>query len=180
MDTAWSITEFDLTNLNLRRRTSLREALRGLATTILIFIIGGIGIWAWNSLGLSIGPKSAHPWIVGPVVLTVASLMIVGMIDSTREKMGLETAANVSGRSTLDHIIADQPDPIGPDLGVSASEFLHTTNAILSGLKTRSRRFSVGSVLSSRSAREKTSSHGSAPLALIATIPCGKRKRRAG
>jgi hypothetical protein len=59
--------------------------------------------------------------------------MIVGMIDSVREKMGLETAANISGRSTLGQVFAEQPDLIEPALGVSTSHVLHATDAILSG-----------------------------------------------
>jgi hypothetical protein len=128
MHTPWTITEFDLTKLVFRRRTSFRETAIVVAVTIVLGVAGVIIHAHWNDLF-----GSAGPWLLGLVILVVAAVVAIGMIEQAKDRRGLQAAADISDRSSLDDILADQLDRIGPVAGVSARDVLKATSTMLSG-----------------------------------------------
>jgi hypothetical protein len=128
MHTPWTIIEFDLTKLVFRRRTSFRETALVVAVTILLGVAVVTISAHWNDwLG------SAGPWLLGLIILVVAAGVAIGMIEQAKDRRGLQAAADITNRSSLDDILADQLDRIGPVAGVSARDDLKATSTMLSG-----------------------------------------------
>src|SRR5262249_41398874 len=138
MATPWTITEFDLSKIAFLQRKSFRE--RAIETAIAVgamIALVALAIAAHEILPTVtdwfgwIGPWIG-PLLGGLVVLAVGALLIVSMIEQAKERSGAQAAADVTDRFSLDDILADQLDRIGPVAGANVRDVLDTTSTMLS------------------------------------------------
>jgi hypothetical protein len=134
MDTNWTLTEFDLTKLVIRRRSiDIAVVTVGIVCVIItsgIFVFAPIVYKAyWNDwFGW------AGPWLAGLIMFAFVLLMFRDVfLKNFKETSGLGVTADLTDQYSLNDILADQPDPIGQVAGVSARDVLQATNTMLSG-----------------------------------------------
>src|SRR5262249_12594532 len=121
-----------LSKITFQQRKSFRDR----AVTVGIWIAAvvlGIGAAAVVPSGIIDWFGWVGPWLVGLVALVLAALLIVAMIELAKERRGAQAAADVTNRSSLADILADQLDRTGPIAGANLRDVIETTNTMLSG-----------------------------------------------
>jgi hypothetical protein len=124
MDTPWTITEFDLSAITFQQHSSFRENAIATAIAILLVIAALVIASHWNE----IAPHwhewlgRAAPWLTGVIALVAAVGAILTTVERTKQRTGMQAAADIADRSSLDDIPADQLDHIGPIAGASVRD----------------------------------------------------------
>jgi protein-S-isoprenylcysteine O-methyltransferase Ste14 len=131
----WTITEFDLSKTIFQQRKSFRDRAKSTAVAagiwIAVFVLGFAAAVMLPNGSDSFGWFG--PWLVGLGALAFAALVIVSMVGRAQERSGTQAAADVTDRSSLDDILADQLDRTGPIAGANLRDVIETTNTMLSG-----------------------------------------------